>query len=235
MEFTNRYYKNIINKFGGKTCIHSNNDLNYERDRLNLSSAYNLLIKDMIIIFEYVHPCENNLYTYSHRIYELFLRASTEFEASCKAFLLANGYEKEERDFTIKDYSKIEIPAKLSQFVLKHEMWKNEFNILPLADFSRFNNIETINNWKVKDNGCFLNWYQDYNEVKHNRSEKFKKANLKNLLYAISAVACLLYSQFGLEGFISYYNTQCTHSDDEEFEYKSSTFFHIKPPIWEDE
>lgn len=232
MEFSNRYYRNTINLLN-KTIKYRNTDLNYEKDRINLSSAYNLLIKDMIVIFEYVHPCKGNLDTYSHRIYELFLRASTEFEANCKAFLIANGYKSSNKDFTIRDYSKIEIPAKLSNFVLKHEAWKNEFEVSPFSDFERSKIVEDIENWKVKENGYFLSWYQDYNDVKHNRSNNFKKANLRNLLNAISAVACLLYSQFGLDGFVSYYDPLCSHGDDEGFEYNSSTFFHIKPPIWE--
>jgi hypothetical protein len=57
-------------------------DPRYANDRLELWRAYMLLEKDLLRLFEYVEPTDNNIQTYSHRTYELFLRAATEFETN---------------------------------------------------------------------------------------------------------------------------------------------------------
>lgn len=44
-----------------------------------------------------------------------------------------------------------------------------------------------------------LSWYQDYNQVKHNRYANFHLANLGNLMSAISGLLCILHVQYGEE------------------------------------
>ena len=49
-------------------------------------------MRDLNEIFDFVEPSNDNTSVYSHRIYELLLRAATEFESNCKGILKANGY-----------------------------------------------------------------------------------------------------------------------------------------------
>jgi hypothetical protein len=67
-------------------------DPRYCQERTSLCRAYKMLERDLEHLFEYIEPCDANNSTYSHRTFELMLRASTEFEANCKGILLANGY-----------------------------------------------------------------------------------------------------------------------------------------------
>lgn len=52
----------------------------------------------------YIEPSDDNKDTYSHRIYELYLRTCTEFEANAKFILKSNGYNNAKR---ILDYWKL--------------------------------------------------------------------------------------------------------------------------------
>lgn len=42
-----------------------------------------------------------------------------------------------------------------------------------------------------------MKWYQDYNEVKHNRYDNFALANLQNLMNSVAGLICILHAQVG--------------------------------------
>ena len=75
----------------------------YAEDRISFIRAFHILSSDLIKLIDFIEPCDSNKFTYSHRIYELYLRASTEFESNCKAILKANGYIFE-GNLNITDY-----------------------------------------------------------------------------------------------------------------------------------
>ncbi|MDF5730643.1 MAG: hypothetical protein PUP92_22125, partial [Rhizonema sp. PD38] len=128
-----------------------------------------------------IDPSDKNEETYSHRIFELLLRASTEFETNCKAILRANGYSKS-TNLNITDYCKIEQATKLSNYKVHLKNWEPSPKV-----------IEPFKDWQ---NNQPLNWYQEYNAAKHDRNKAFKKANMKNMLEAIAGLLCILYAQF---------------------------------------
>ncbi len=64
----------------------------YAPDRATSIRGYHAIESDLRRLFEYVEPDDRNLSTFSTRIYEILLRAATEFEANCKAILSANNY-----------------------------------------------------------------------------------------------------------------------------------------------
>src|SRR5450631_1928148 len=71
--------------------------------------AANLIKKDLLELFDFVEPADQNLKTYSFRIHELLLRTCVEVEANCKAILLENGYHKVKTiDLTMRNYYEIE-------------------------------------------------------------------------------------------------------------------------------
>ena len=56
--------------------------------------AFRLLLRDYEHLLEYVHPDHANMHVYSHRTYELLLRASTEFESISKGAAVDRGIIK---------------------------------------------------------------------------------------------------------------------------------------------
>lgn len=155
----------------------------YANERQELWRAYKLIQKDLIQLFEYVEPCDDNLTTYSHRTYELLLRAATEVETNCRRILEVNGFRKKKTN--IEDYMKINAASKLGEYVVILDNW-----------FPAKKVLEPFAPW---NNGMHsLVWYQAYNDVKHHRNLYFPKASLENALHAISGLYIVLFSQFVL-------------------------------------
>src|SRR5437773_325351 len=74
-------------------------------------AAFRVCLQDLEHIFEYIEPDVANAATYSHRIYELFLRVATEFEATCKALIPPT-----KRSATILDFSQLSTQFCLPDF-----------------------------------------------------------------------------------------------------------------------
>lgn len=165
------------------------NYLNDERfvcqgEKHSLLTTAHLIVRDLYELFNYIEPHNNNISVFSHRIYELFLRTSTEFESNCKGILKDNGYSKPENKMCINDYFNIAQVAKLSDYVVTFERWT------PHHEFKPF---ESWNSTTYAP----LDWYQSYNYVKQNRYSCFHQANLGNLMKAIAGLICILHAQFG--------------------------------------
>lgn len=154
-----------------------------QREMRSLVTTAHLIIQDLYELFNYIEPSNANLNTYSHRIYELLLRTSTEFEANCKAILLSNGYQTT-GNLNIPHYFKITQFAKLSEYEVTFGRWNNNRVFKPFASWN---------------SGTYspLPWYQAYNNVKHNRYANFNQANLEHLMNAIAGLLCILYAQYG--------------------------------------
>ena len=150
-----------------------------EAERKSMIKAARLIIDDFERLFEYIEPHTSNEDVFSHRIYELFLRACTEVESCCKGILIANGYSAKNMD----DYKKIEQATHLSGYTVQYSNWlPTSYTTQPFAK------------WATNDS---LPWYKAYNDVKHNRSQNFKLASLKNLLDAISGLLSIIHAQVG--------------------------------------
>lgn len=143
--------------------------------------AFRLLEDDLLKLFTNVEPTNDNLKVYSHRLYELLLRASTEFETNAMQILTYNGYRRKKGNLNIEDYFKINEATKLSDYEVTCELWH------PTKVFKPFQE------WGDSQP---LSWYQDYNNVKHNRSSEFSKASLNNVMNAVTGVLAILYAQF---------------------------------------
>jgi hypothetical protein len=179
------------------------------------------LESDLIKVFEYVEPCTDNSLTYSFRLYEILLRAATEFESNCKAVLTTNGYEKN-GSFNIIDYFKLESAMKLSEYELRLSNWGPE----PLL-------IRPMMQWSTSHT---LDWYKAYNNVKHNRSSQFQSASLLHAVKAVGSVLCLLYAQFAFLSFSENEEVAMLSCDEEGFEGHGDSIFSLKHPIsWSDE
>ncbi len=185
----------------------------YASDRYNLIHTFKIIENDLKKLFEYVEPAEKNEKVFSHRLYELFLRCATEFETNCKQILLANGYPV--RSMDIRDYYKINAANQLSHYEVKLSIWHPGPKI-----------IKPFEEW---NSGHSLTWYQDYNDVKHDRSKKFELANLSNVLMASAGLLATLFAQFETEVFDAYSESYHSSSDADGFEYTSNNIFMVKP------
>lgn len=194
-------------------------DDRYAADRYEIIRAYHILEKDVIGLFEYIEPSDANLNTYSYRIYELLLRASTEFELNARKILTSNGYTRP-GNWNVTDYFKINAATRLSEYRLFINIWANgKKEITPFTQ------------WSV---GHVLGWYQDYNAVKHSRHDEFSKASFDNLLKAVAAVFSIVFAQFHMFVFSQYQPTMEYHLNDDTLELSSANtlFSLILPQTW---
>lgn len=195
-------------------------DEEYAPGRQISVNAYWLLEKDLVKIFRYIEPGNVNLSVYSHELYQLFLRACTEFESHAKSILKRNGYTASKpKDWNIKDYHKLDQAYKLSDFYVLLRARRE--GPLPLQPFGAWKEDHT------------LPWYKDYNLVKHNRQENFEKANFANTLQAIAGVFAILYAQFGTLS-LAPNRPPPMHSSSGPWVSPIDGIFELKPAEWPD-
>jgi hypothetical protein len=163
-------------------------DPRYASDRVDLTRSYHLLERELYRIFDFVEPADANLACYSHEIYALLLRAATEFEANSKAILRANGYVRPGgANWNVVDYAKLNAAMRLDEYLVSIPVWNGTWRTFkPLTEWSQ---------------GHTLNWYKDYNSVKHDRFGNFASATLENAIKAVASVYCLLFAQFHIHVF----------------------------------
>ena len=193
--------------------------------------AYDLIIADFKKICEYIDPSDDNYTVYSHRLYEIFIRACTELESNMKAILKTNGYMKKNKKeevidedwWNINDYKKLEPILKLSDYTVLINFWNGGRGEKCVP----FQNI-------ANGNSGNLVWYQNYNEVKHNREKKFHLASLENLLNSLCGLFVILFSQYGVQVFSPYQSVQ-SYDNSGKIIHKDSSIFSIVPPEWQDD
>ena len=177
--------------------------------------AFLLLQKDLMELFDYVEPSDINLPCYSYRTHELYVRTCMEVEANCKAILAENGY-KRVGDWNMSDYRKLEATHRLSGYRIKMPLWQGVHHTH--SPFDAWGRAEK------------LGWYEAYHSVKHNRHNDFDKANLGNLLNAISGLVTLLASQFGPEEFGPASYLVVAGGPDDGFEDSIGSYFRVQYP-----
>ena len=203
-----------IDKKGDNLKYFDSGEYVNQLDLHSLVNATRLILQDLDQLLFFIEPCDVNLKTYSHRIYELFLRAATEFETNCKAILQANHYAKK-TNLNIKDYYKINQATKLSEYKISFLRWPREQMWEPFAEWSTMHT---------------LSWYQAYNKVKHNRLQEFSNANLKNLMNAVAGLICILHAQVGDRVGGTDINGICEITNS-QFEVNTNTF-HLEVPVF---
>lgn len=143
--------------------------------------AFLILQKDLIHLFEYVEPCDQNLQTMSFRIHELLMRTCIEIEANFTAILEENIFSKK-GNLNMKDYAIIDRSHRLSAYEVALPLWLGTHRVR-----------KPFEPWST---GGALSWYQAYNKSKHDRHHNFNKATFENLLDAMGALAVVLSAQF---------------------------------------
>lgn len=148
--------------------------------------AFKLILSDFDELLNYVEPCDQNLETVSLKIHELLVRTCIEIEANFTAILRENNYGNGKWNLE-KDFSKIELSHKLSEYRVRMPLWKGTSDIrMPFKNWSD----RSKKNWHI------LPWYQANNKSKHYRHEHFDKATFGNLIDALGGLVVLLSAQF---------------------------------------
>lgn len=147
---------------------------------------YLSLEKELQEISEYVSIHKKNRYVFSFKIMQLYFAVCTDIDSIFKHIQSNLNITKpkgKKKNFTIEDHIQMLndkfplvrntiVELKFSGKVLKFVPFKPIF----------MKNIENHN---------FSTWWNDYNSVKHSRSDSFHKANLNNLLNSLSALHIL--------------------------------------------
>jgi len=148
------------------------------KKRNQYEPAFILLVGDFLRVCEFVEPTDAHLEVYSHRLYEILLRACTEFGSLCREVLTAHGSSKEGH-WNITDFVKVAPILNLERQTSIALFWRPD----PV-------NITPFEHWTAQAPG--RPWYQGYNAVKHNRNAELPHANLANVQNALSAVFIIL-------------------------------------------
>lgn len=170
-------------------------DHSYSQNPEYYTRAFSIIQEDIIKLFEYVEPSDINNSTYSFRIHELLTRICIEVEANFKAILRENIFNpvdkynkpKLEKNWNINDFKIVNKTHHLDDYSIQLPFWKGSTNIR-----------KPFIAWK---NNNTLNWYQAYNQSKHDRVHNFDKANFENLIDAYAGLCAILSSQFRTESF----------------------------------
>jgi hypothetical protein len=166
----------------------------YSQNPEHYTRAFLIIQEDLLKLFQFIEPSDINSKTFSYRIHELLMRTCIEIEANFKAIFKENIYEpvyksgsrtgetRPEKYWNINDFKLINKTHHLDDYSIELPFWKGTENIR-----------KPFLSWKT-DGG--LEWYQAYNQSKHDRLNNFEQANLKNLIDAYSGLCVLLSSQF---------------------------------------
>lgn len=183
----------ITSEFQGIHCIVS---AFFERDRVNMDNSemikiywrqYKLLEKKMIEISDYITITPKNYPVFSPQLLSMYLTICSEVDSVadelCSLLGITNGKEK----FGINRKINI-IVDKYKNLKKWRCVTKYPLNIVSLVPFEKFENDQPAD------------WWQSYNKVKHFRSSKdengvynYERANLKNVLFSLSALYMILF------------------------------------------
>jgi len=191
-------------------------------DPLHHIRAFELIQKDIIELFDYIEPADSNESCYSYRIHSLLLRLCIEFEDNAKSILFENGFEKKDKTgntlrLNITDYKMIESTHFLSSFEVRLPFWSGiNVDRKPFLDW--------------QNGKSTLPWYQAFNDIKHERSQKFTCANFGNLIDAYCGLLVLLTSQFGLHDFVPSQAVLALEGSSDGFESPIGSYLRVKFP-----
>ncbi len=151
---------------------------------INYLRQLELILEELHKVFLVVDPDRNNFKTYDNTIRNIIILACTEMDSLMRSILKENKYDGSNKQFTLFDYYCLLEPLRLKQYSLSLT-YIQEVKLSPFSG------------WKPTDKSCFLDWYDAYNKIKHDRIKYFKKANISNALFAILGFATTLIAKYG--------------------------------------
>lgn len=154
-----------------------------------------VLESDLVEIFKFVEPSEDNYAAYGVQITKLYLSVSSEIDSVLKelaAFEDPKCAAATKKSPTMDDYRR-----------MAHTNLQEELDLVGVMFLGSDIACEPWNDWWEGEEGNRApsshkhpTWWSDHNKVKHNRACNYDKANLKNLVEAFAGLfivaACLL-------------------------------------------
>ncbi|MBQ8902518.1 MAG: hypothetical protein IJY87_05640 [Bacilli bacterium] len=143
--------------------------------------SYYKSIENMFIdTIQYVSPSKTNEKTYSDEYAKIILLCGSEIDSILKLICKLEKINPEKRDYSMNDYSKFISKST----ILKEECYSPECMTTTKEKFimeSPFKNI------KVGVPYSGLDWWKNYQALKHNRMKNAKKGNLQNTVSLLVA------------------------------------------------
>ncbi|WFU88998.1 hypothetical protein QA644_08135 [Rhizobium sp. CC1099] len=176
------YFPRLYRPFVGTGSADTDEPPSDQAHRKDAIRQFRILWRDLQILFEHVHPDSRNLSAFGDRIRNLILLCAMEVENQLRGILRANAYpEKTVKRLNFGDYQKIEPYAGLSHYCLEYSQYEN------LGFFRPFDVFEK----RAPD------WWDAYNQIKHDRYKNQHIANLGNALAAFTAFGITIIAQHG--------------------------------------
>jgi|GEM_PF-941937 len=151
----------------------------------NRLNQLEILIDDLKSIFKVIAPTQNNLKSYGHAIRNLIIIACTEIDDMMSIILKNNGIESIGSFYNMNDYIKLCIPLACNKYSISFSRFQE------LGAFSPFKK------WDMKEPTKSLEWFNAYNQIKHNNELNFHLANIENAINSVTAFAIILIAQYG--------------------------------------
>lgn len=138
-----------------------------------------LLEKDLVTIGETIELSEGNFNAYGPRLVQLILATGGELDVALKSLALA---------MCPQHAAAATDKPNMSHF--KSMLVEYAFDQFTTARVRFLRSDIVLTPWSALENGanCTINWWVDYNNIKHKRAECYESANLKTALYLISAL-----------------------------------------------
>jgi hypothetical protein len=144
-------------------------------------ASYSLICNELVALTEAIEPIDAHAAVFSHKLYQLLLRSCTEFESICRTALLSVGYPLPKRP-SIQDYKALSCLA-VERYEIGVHFWRpGPLYVRPFKDWSHAKPP--------------LQWYADYNLVKHDRHANFERASLENVCLATGGLCAIMADLF---------------------------------------
>ncbi len=153
------------------------------RDYNNYIRQLELILDELFDIFKVISPHSRNMKVFGNAIRNVLILSCTEVDSLMKSVLNSNGYKA--KKLTMFDYKRLIIPMKLSDYTLSFRYINEVGGNTPFGE------------WEPKENSNSPSWYKAYNDVKHDRINNFKEANLRNAIEATLGFATMLIATYG--------------------------------------
>lgn len=152
-------------------------------DYYNYVRQLELILDELFDIFKVISPHSRNMKVFGNAIRNVLILSCTEVDSLMKSVLNSNGYKA--KKLTMFDYKRLIIPMKLSDYTLSFRYINEVGGKTPFGE------------WEPKENSKSPSWYKAYNNVKHDRINNFKEANLRNAIEATLGFATILIATYG--------------------------------------
>lgn len=183
--FTDKYLKDFSIPFQeGKPARDFYEDLpiTAPNEYSNLLRQIEIILDDLDSIFKVVSPHKKQYSVYGHAIRNVIMLACTELDSRMQHILTNNAVRPIGKYFQMKDYHKLKGTLRLDEYSLS---------------FYRYGDLGIYSPFCKWEKNEELFWYKAYNNVKHNREDKFTDAKLYNAINAIMALCIIAISQYG--------------------------------------